>query len=287
MKFLNNKRITILASMGFLLLAFFTILFLKFYSDNYGVISNEEEEILEEALINEEKSEEYELPSVNYDNMTSVFDRDLPKKETGKISKTLDSTGTKELNDNISATVKNEILLSLYQNDIEKAKKDALYVKENYDFSDDEFLDLEVFIYEVLHTLANYSSSMNIKTKASLVSSLESPELILFVLNKSSMEERMTLCQNKHSEIYSEQFSSSIGLSILEVGPEGVETCGADNVFFVTSGYDGHYIKFKTLKNTYKLYYLTDRKSGNTILMGIDILGGEYTTIKEYQNIYD
>ena len=58
------------------------------------------------------------------------------------------------------------------------------------------------------------------------------------------------------------------------------------NVFFVTSGYDGYYIKFSYLGCDYELYYLKDEASNQTIIMGIDKLNDEITTIDEYQQVY-
>ena len=282
-----SKRLTIFIIVGFSVLCFFTLLFLNFYSKNYKQIKSEEGEILEQIITEEVNgTEEVVLPEINTESMISVFDRDLSKKKEGSSLKSLNSTGSKELSDSISKTVKSEILKDLYSNDINKAISDATYVKENYDFSNTEYSDLELFVYETLNILNNYSENINTKTKIGLIGRLKSPEIILFVFNKYSLEERISLSQNTSSEVYNETFPNNIGLTILNYGDEGVETCGADNVFFVTSGYSGHYIKFKTISSTYNFYYLIDESTDTTLIMGVDNLNGEYTTIKEYLNIY-
>lgn len=286
MKFFNNKRTTIFAIMFFCIIGFFTLLFLKFYSDNYSAIStNEEEVILEEAIKTEVVKDNKELPEIN-ENMTSVFDKDLQRKESGTITKSLDNTGSKELSDAIVKTVKDELFNSLYSGNISKAIEDATYVKENYDFSNEEFYDFEILIYEILHNFKNYTGNESIRTKNALIASLDSPELILFVFNDASFEERLNLAQDKHSELFDEEFYSTLGFNVKSYGYEGVETCGGDNVFFITSDYKGYYIAFSTLKGNYKLYYLKNKQSNSTIIMGIDKLGGEYTTIKEYTELY-
>ena len=80
---------------------------------------------------------------------------------------------------------------------------------------------------------------------------------------------------------------NSIGLIVNRYGKDGLERAGAENVFFVTSDYNAYSIKFTYFGNEYILYYLKDKKSNQTVIMGIDDLSGDISTLKDYEIVYN
>lgn len=269
----------------FLFLGFFTILFLYFYSTNYTQYKEKE---AEKEAIEISKTEENNKVDESIEqetiNTVSVFETDLEKKKNNNSSKTLKNTGNNLLNNDLISDFKYDILNLLYSGEIDKAIEKGNEIKKEYDFFDKNFSSFEVFIYETINFFDNFSN-MNTTEKNNLISKLDSPELILFVYNSLSFKERMIVSKDKKSEIFNEKISF-LGLNILKCGTEGLETCGAKNVFFITSDYDGYYIKFSYLGTDYKLYYIKDENSNQTIIMGIDKLDEDITTIEDYLNIY-
>lgn len=267
-----------------LIIGFFSILFIYFYYTNYQTMKEKEaaQEVVNETKVIEEPIIEEETEETQ---KVSVFEKDMETKTKYNNEKVLKNKGKEALSDDIVSDFKYDIFMNLYSGKSSKAIDIGKDISKSYDFSDEKYRDFEIFIYELINYFDGFEN-MKVSKKNNVISKLDSPELILFVFNSLSFNEKLIVSRDVYSEIFSDEINSYLGLTVLSSGTEGIETCGAKNVFFVTSGYDGYYIKFSYLGCDYKLYYLKDEASNQTIIMGIDKLNDEITTIDEYQQVY-
>lgn len=267
-----------------LIIGFFSILFIYFYYTNYQTMKEKEaaQEVVNETKVIEEPIIEEETEETQ---KVSVFEKDMETKTKYNNEKVLKNKGKEALSADIVSDFKYDIFMNLYSGKSSKAIDIGKDISKSYDFLDEKYRDFEIFIYELINYFDGFEN-MKVSKKNNVISKLDSPELILFVFNSLSFNEKLIVSRDVYSEIFSDEINSYLGLTVLSSGTEGIETCGAKNVFFVTSGYDGYYIKFSYLGCDYKLYYLKDEASNQTIIMGIDKLNDEITTIDEYQQVY-
>ena len=295
-----EKKNTILIFIGLLLLSSFTILSIYIYYRNsinpnnmkgadikvIQTSENKKEDKAKESFV-KEKDVIYETNEVKVSK--SVFETDL------EINKYLKEKGNKSLplntvNEKLDSVIvnqkTNEIMSCLYNEDFKESTLIAKEISQTYDFTDEDFRNFEVFIYEVLN-FEDYNSLPTLQ-KIELLEELYSPELILYIYLMIDDTTRMDITKNKiNSEVFSKFNSLSYSVYFKTHLKAGLYSeMNINNAYFIVpDDIEGYKIKFTIDKKEYILYYVRNMSNDKIEIIKLDNLSVENgATINDFIN---